>query len=757
MAIAFRASATATTHLTAASSMTQTCNKPTGTVSGDVMVMVVEQYYQGSNNWSSTPPSGWNTLADGFGIALLVKTAGASEPSSYTFSATGDSGAFYDGVMTILSYSGAPAWVDGGQGVNWNLTQSASATTTSVAPGTISTPGAADVVVNIYAELRTGGAQGTISTPSGWTSRAAIASTGTGGSVGTAGLRAVDKLAATDKPTVTHSTAALWAIWNVILGNQAPTASAGADQSKFEGSNVTLSGSGSDPEGGTLTYAWTVTNDGGTGLTTGNLTGANTATPSFTAPSVVSNSNITLTLTVTDPGGLTGTDTVVVTVKPPNVLLNLTGSGGLLVGGGAVISARLINILLNLTGSGGVLVGSTTVIDPSLINILLNLTMSGGAVGGGTAEFQFVQEIVQPVEVFQTTPSFEVSLAARTPAASGAPTLVEVDRLVVDSIQYTDELNKPGSATLGVAVRSLSDAVKVRLANLAAHPCEVWIYYDSELVWAGEVQTIAIQDQTIQLGCVGLLGYMYRMGIIKDYTFTAEDPLVIVKTLIDDWQNQTYGNFGIDTSDIGTSDVNRDQTYLRNDLSNAGQRIEELTGAAGGFDLHVDPATRKLILSHPKRGIDRTQTVVLDERSIDSPQIAMSIGPEDLVSNVYVNGTTLGASGESVPLYTEVVTPWLWATYGRSWGSFTVDGVMDQDTLNAHGIEYATARSTQLLQPGATLFARPGTSPGDFSPGDTVAYAFDAGLGTQAGSYRVSSVMVAVDGTGSLRLTVEFT
>ena len=108
-------------------------------------------------------------------------------------------------------------------------------------------------------------------------------------------------------------------------GNQAPVADAGPDQTVTAGSNgtanVTLNGTNSsDPDGDALTYQWT---ENGTTLAT-------TAQPTVSLPVGIH----TITLTVTDPSGLTGTDTVVITVNAPPPVTNpsTTSHGYWLVG-----------------------------------------------------------------------------------------------------------------------------------------------------------------------------------------------------------------------------------------------------------------------------------------------------------------------------------------------------------------------------------------------------------------------------------------
>ncbi|MBC2710971.1 MAG: hypothetical protein HGJ94_08245 [Desulfosarcina sp.] len=97
----------------------------------------------------------------------------------------------------------------------------------------------------------------------------------------------------------------------VVVPNQAPTADAGQNQVVYEGTSVTLNGSGSSDSDGTITgYQWVQT--GGTGIAINNATNAQA---SFTAPVVgIDGETLTFSLTVTDDDDSTSVSNMTVSV-----------------------------------------------------------------------------------------------------------------------------------------------------------------------------------------------------------------------------------------------------------------------------------------------------------------------------------------------------------------------------------------------------------------------------------------------------------
>lgn len=102
--------------------------------------------------------------------------------------------------------------------------------------------------------------------------------------------------------------------FSLSASNAAPTANAGTDQTVTTQTTVNLNGSGStDPDGDTLSYQWSQSS--GPSVT---LSGASTATPSFTAPTLAVNAPdavLTFQLIVNDATVNSSADTVNVTVE----------------------------------------------------------------------------------------------------------------------------------------------------------------------------------------------------------------------------------------------------------------------------------------------------------------------------------------------------------------------------------------------------------------------------------------------------------
>ena len=102
-----------------------------------------------------------------------------------------------------------------------------------------------------------------------------------------------------------------------VKGNSKPVADAGNSKKADVGEQVTLDGEGShdsDTTGQIVSYNWEQT-DGSPSI---GLNGANSATPSFTAPSVEEDTTFEFSLTVTDDEGATEEDSVEIEVETPS-------------------------------------------------------------------------------------------------------------------------------------------------------------------------------------------------------------------------------------------------------------------------------------------------------------------------------------------------------------------------------------------------------------------------------------------------------
>ncbi len=96
----------------------------------------------------------------------------------------------------------------------------------------------------------------------------------------------------------------------VTVGGSIPRVDAGSDQNVASGASVTLAGSATDSDGGTLNYRWSQMS--GPMIS---LRNASAATATFTAPAVNSDSELEFELAVRDAAGLTGLDRVLVRVQ----------------------------------------------------------------------------------------------------------------------------------------------------------------------------------------------------------------------------------------------------------------------------------------------------------------------------------------------------------------------------------------------------------------------------------------------------------
>ena len=196
-----------------------------------------------------------------------------------------------------------------------------------------------------------------------------------------------------------------------VVGNLAPTANAGPDQTVACGALVNLDGTGSTDSDGTIaSYAWTQT--GGTSVT---LTGADTATPSFTAPTALA--SLTFELMVTDNDGAPDTDTVVISVQACPMI---DAAGEVIVNGPVKAGQTAKTYVFRISN-----VGNTSItIDPAEIAaaVLVN------GVANGSVESLTGSKTISP----GARTRFRLRWTGTTALAAG------------DLVEFTADVNEPG-------------------------------------------------------------------------------------------------------------------------------------------------------------------------------------------------------------------------------------------------------------------------------------------------------------------------
>lgn len=804
MAVAVRS----TSVKNADSATTIVVTKPTGTIQGDLLVCLIFQDSDGTAT-SLTAPAGWSQAGatiTGSGTGpygkIFYKAAGASEPASYTFNIASNAS------TSALCY--ALTGADTTTPIRVNPQVSSSLTTPSIPAG--SGQQAGDLLICGF----TG--QGSTNSFTNSSALTSFIQQTTGWESAAAGVEALTDNGAINGQTVTSSVGGPRAVSMVIAlgfitksGTPAPavvklaTARSGSKQAVGQPNAATqLTATRTGAKGatgaptGTLHLATSPA--GGPGFDDGGATATPLKLSATAVGKVVNVVTATLRLSANIPAyavsgkaaataalHLAASATAAPTHRSGTPTAGLLHLAGTQTGHKATGSTDTATLHLgagpgtgtkHVTGSlTGLLVlaahpsGITHTTAVPVTGILLLTTTVGGrlhASNAGTVEAAplrlaaeanakriFTEAAVALRPKASTAVSYELVCVARIPSTQGSPAFLQVDPIDWSGLSYTDELSKPAQLNVGCQIAGLTDPILQRLRDLATLATELWLYRDGVQVFAGPLLGWQVQSESLTLNAQGLLAYLNMMIVQQDMVFKQQDQFAIVTGLIDQWQNLDYGNFGIDTSGISGSGVKRDATYLKTELHNVGQRVYELSQRDNGFDLAIDPKSRKLQLSYPIRGVDRSSgedAIVFDARNVTSPNIVCSAAPGDVASEAFVTGTS--ASGAD-PVYATAANTELRSKYGRTGVTASYQGVSEQSTANDYATALEAARGAALLIPGPDVRVTPDADLRAYDIGDTVSYTLHEKLSV-AGAFRLRKRQVTVSQTGQETVTVAF-
>lgn len=348
--------------------------------------------------------------------------------------------------------------------------------------------------------------------------------------------------------------------------------------------------------------------------------------------------------------------------------------------------------------------------------------------------------------------TYTVSFVSRTPNSGASPTLSEVEGIKWTGLSYEEDLAEGGRIDVAARVDSLADDIKTRLRNPLATPNEIWVTRDDERVAAGPLTSYTIQGPTITLYAPGLKSYLAYMLRDTDYAANGVDQALIVKALIDEYQAQSYGHFGLDTTGMVATGITRDLTLPGREGKQLASVIKTMGERENGFDISVDPESRRVTLHHPRRGTDLSTEVFLDRRNVTDPRLSVNVGPGMVASDVLATSS----SADGAALTATAGTASVRTAFGRVMLAKAWTDISLQATLEDHADRFASDVATAVISlDEQELLPVEGAGIDDFNVGDIVTYDYDAGLGAQTITPRVRTKRVMVR-KGREELAVRF-
>lgn len=737
-------------------------NRPTGTVSGDLLIAIHGSDRDGTAA-AMTAPAGW-TLAGqssqtnaGF-VKVWWKIAGGSEPSTYTFP---DSTAS-DAALIVLCFQGGTFDAASPFAVAVTFGGSNTSSTSHVAPSVAGVDDG-ELVTAYFGGTGTNGTR-TYSPPSGMTERGDVG----GGWVVLAAYTldlAADGATGTKTATCSASVASVTASLVIaplvlaqdILPSSTPTAEAVGEPTVTPGAAAvappSLAGSDSVPSPvlstGPVTVTVATSIESAEAFGTAKvldkvISGGTIDTAESFGAVTVTVSAVTVGVEEIDSAESFRTPLIVMVVHAPSI------TSGEAFGPETRLAISPLSIATGqAVPSPGIVVGSVTIAIPAI----------GSAEAFGEPELTVT---VDPVLLSQRRKprlhvTYELQCIARVNQASGVPSFLEVDQIEWESITWSTTLSQPQDLTARCPLYSFTPPVVHRLNSWSpVLPTELWLFRDGEKVFAGPLKTWRRSGNVVELTALGLLGYLQNMIVLADMRFDQIDQFTIAKALVDQFQGGIpYANVGIDTSTVGVSGKLRDRTYVRNEQHHVARRIEELGAVNGGFDAEINPQTRKLQLWYPSKGVDRStgnDAIVFDDRNITTPDVMFSVAPGDLASEAF--GTS-SASGADTALWSAQSNLELRAAYGAAAVMGSWQDISEQATLDDHTRALLDARDQPLIVPGPRTRVTPDADLSAYDVGDLVRFEMDPAFGVQ-GAWRIRKRSVTVESSGQEFVDLEF-